>query len=60
MISYNFTWENEAARGTVSDGTGRAARPPVESRPGFPQEARAASVLTRRRVVDYCRVNAAL
>jgi hypothetical protein len=60
MISYKFTWEHEAARGTVADGTGRGPRPPAESRPGFPPEARAASVLTRRRVVDYCRVTAAL
>jgi hypothetical protein len=60
MIPYKFTWEHGAARGTVGDGTGRGRRTPAESRAGFPPEARAASLLTRRRVVDYCRIAAAL
>jgi uncharacterized MAPEG superfamily protein len=60
MISYKFTWEHEAARETVGANTERGPRRTAESERGIPRRARAAGALTKRRVVDFCRVAAAL
>ena len=60
MISYKNDREENLTRGTVretADGRPRAA---VAGTPALPVPACAGAGLTRRRVVDYCRVTAAL
>jgi len=60
MISYKYDREHELTRGTVGDTTDGGPGLVLSSAPAFPCRAGAGAGLTRRRVVDYCRVTAAL
>ena len=60
MISYKYDWEKGPTRGTVGGSTGSGPWAAVATGPAGAGPARDDAALTRRRVVDYCRVTAAL
>jgi hypothetical protein len=60
MISYKYDREHGLTRGTVRETTDGGPGLAVAGAPAFPGPARDGAGLTRRRVVDFCRVTAAL
>jgi hypothetical protein len=60
MIPYKSDRENGPTRGTMGGKPGGDHRPTAVSGPVFRRDTRLAGGLTRRRVVDYGRLAAAL